>query len=90
VDVVVANLPYLPESEHHPEYDGEPHEAIYAPGDGLTALRRLVDICEGGKLVMPGFVVVQYRGEVIDADCQHLQQLRADLDARRAAHPAAA
>ena len=25
VDVVVANLPYLPESEHHPEYDDEPH-----------------------------------------------------------------
>ena len=90
VDVVVANLPYLPEGEHRPEYDNEPPEAVYAPGDGLAPLRRLVDICEGGKLVMPGFVVVQYRGEVVEADCQHLQQLREDLDARRAAHPAAA
>jgi hypothetical protein len=39
---------------------------------------------------MPGFVVVQYRGDVVEADCQHLQELREDLDARRAAHPAAA
>ncbi len=90
VDVVVANLPYLPESEHRPEYDNDPPEAIYAPGDGLESLRRLVEICEGGKLVMPGFVVVQYRGDVVEADCQHLQELREDLDARRAAHPAAA
>jgi release factor glutamine methyltransferase len=90
VDVVVANLPYLPEAEHRPEYDNEPPEAIYAPGDGLESLRRLVAICEGGKLVMPGFVVVQYRGDVVEADCRHLQELREDLDARRAAHPAAA
>ena len=36
VDLVVANLPYLPEEEHRPEYDDEPPEAVYAPGDGLA------------------------------------------------------
>src|SRR5262249_50476485 len=35
VQIVVANLPYLPESAHRAEYDDEPADAIYAPGDGL-------------------------------------------------------
>jgi release factor glutamine methyltransferase len=79
VDVVVANLPYLPEEDHRPEYDDEPRDAVYAPGDGLGPLHRLVDICEGGKLAMPGFVIVQYHREVIEEDCQHLPQLRERL-----------
>ena len=79
VDIVVANLPYLPEGEHRPEYDDEPPEAVYAPGDGLGPLRQLLYLCEGGKLAMPGFALVQYRGDVLEADCQHLPQLRARL-----------
>ena len=85
VDFVVANLPYLPASEHRPEYDDEPRDAVYAPGDGLGPLQRLVDICEGGKLVMPGFVLVQYHGRVLEEDCQHLPELRARLTAHAAA-----
>jgi release factor glutamine methyltransferase len=81
VDVVVANLPYLPEAERRPEYDAEPDEAVYAPGDGLGPLRALVDLCADGKLAMPGFVLVQYRGDVLEADCQHLPELRERLDA---------
>jgi release factor glutamine methyltransferase len=84
VDLVVANLPYLPEAEHRPEYDDEPPEAVYAPGDGLGPLRHLLRICEAGKLAMPGFALVQYRGDVLQADCQHLPQLREQL-ARQAA-----
>ena len=82
VDVVVANLPYLPESERRPEYEGEPDEAVYAPGDGLGPLRTLVSLCADGKLAMPGFVLVQYHREILDADCQHLPELREQLDAR--------
>lgn len=59
VDVVVANLPYLPEAERRAVYDSEPHEAIYAPGDGLGTLRRLLRMCEAGKLVKPGHAFVQ-------------------------------
>jgi release factor glutamine methyltransferase len=81
VDVVVANLPYLPESERRSEYEGEPDEAVYAPGDGLGPLRALVDLCADGKLAMPGFVVVQYHDDVLEADCQHLPELRERLDA---------
>ena len=39
VDLVVANLPYLPEGQPDPRYDDEPPEAIYAPGDGLDPYR---------------------------------------------------
>jgi release factor glutamine methyltransferase len=87
VDLVVANLPYLPEGERRPEYDAEPPEAVYAPGDGLGPLQRLVDICAAGKLAMPGFVLVQYRGDVLEEDCQHLPQLRERLAARAASAP---
>jgi release factor glutamine methyltransferase len=85
VDLVVANLPYLPEGEPRPEYDNEPPEAVYAPGDGLGPLRQLLQICEAGKLAMPGFAVVQYDGDVLEADCQHLPQLRDRLASRATA-----
>jgi release factor glutamine methyltransferase len=86
VDLVVANLPYLPEDEPRPELEDEPREAVYAPGDGLGPLRKLLQICEAGKLAMPGFAFVQYRGDVLEADCQHLPELREQL----AQHSAAA
>jgi release factor glutamine methyltransferase len=80
VDLVVANLPYLPENEARPELADEPPEAVYAPGDGLGPLRKLLQLCEAGKLAMPGFALVQYRGDVLEADCQHLPELREELD----------
>jgi release factor glutamine methyltransferase len=79
VDLVVANLPYLPPTERRPEYDGEPPEAIYGPGDGLGHLHGLIDVCEVGKLRMPGHVLVQFHRDVLEADCQHLEELRAQL-----------
>jgi release factor glutamine methyltransferase len=80
VDLVVANLPYLPDSERRPEYDSEPDQAIYAPGDGLGPLRTLVALCADGKLAMPGWVLVQYHRDVLEADCQHLPELREELE----------
>src|SRR5919109_2072854 len=80
VALVVANLPYLPESERRPEYDAEPHQAIYAAGDGLGPLRTLVALCADGKLAMPGWVLVQYHHDVLEADCQHLPELRQELE----------
>ena len=82
VDLVVANLPYLPEADRRPEYDDEPDEAIYAPGDGLGPLRTLVALCADGKLAMPGWVLVQYHRDVLEADCQNLPELREELDHR--------
>lgn len=83
VDVVVANLPYLPDWLHDPEYDDEPADAIYAPGDGLEPYRRLLNACHDGKLVIPGgIVVIQFRREAMAANCWQLEELRAELERR--------
>ena len=80
VDLVVANLPYLPESEHDARYDNEPEDAVYAPGDGLGPYRRLLDACREGKLETGGAILLQYRGEPMAADCWQLEDLRAELE----------
>ena len=80
-DLIVANLPYLPEALHDTRYDDEPHEAIYAPGDGLLYYRRLLDACRDGKLVTPGgAVLLQFHRDVLAANCWELEDLRARLD----------
>jgi release factor glutamine methyltransferase len=80
VDLIVANLPYLPKSEHDPRYDDEPEEAVYAPGDGLGPYRRLLDACRDGKLETGGTVLLQYQGKPYAADCWQLEDLRAELE----------
>jgi release factor glutamine methyltransferase len=89
VDYVVANLPYLPmetrEAPEHAELMREPEDAVFAPEDGLGPLHGLLDLCAAGKLKMPGHVLVQYHRAVFDADCQHLAELREQLDARAGA-----
>jgi len=86
VDVVVANLPYLPDSLHDSRYDIEPDEAIYAPGDGLDPYRRLLNACRDGKLVTPGgVVVIQYHREALAANCWELEELREQLEEKQVA-----
>jgi release factor glutamine methyltransferase len=81
VDVVVANLPYLPDSLHDARYDDEPPVAIYASGDGLGPYRRLLNACREGKLVTPGgAVLVQFHREALVADCWQLEDLRRRLE----------
>ena len=81
VDVVVANLPYLPDSLHDPRYDDEPPLAIYAPGDGLDPYRRLLNACRDGKLVTPGGVVlIQFHRDTLLANCWQLEDLRRRLE----------
>ena len=80
MDLIVANLPYLPEAERDPRYDDEPDDAVYAPGDGLDPYRRLLDACRDGKLETGGAVLLQYRGEPYAADCWQLEDLRAELE----------
>ena len=80
VDLIVANLPYLPESERDPRYDDEPDDAVYAPGDGLEPYRRLLDACKDGKLLTGGTVVLQYQGSPYSADCWQLEDLRSELE----------
>jgi len=83
VDLVVANLPHLPERAHDERYDGEPQEAVYAPGDGLGPYRRLLNACHDGKLVTPGgTVLIQFHRKPLAADCWGLEDLRAELEDR--------
>jgi release factor glutamine methyltransferase len=82
VDLVVANLPYLPETEHDSTYDDEPDDAVYAPDDGLTYYRGLLDACRDGKLVSPGgTVLIQFHRDALTADCWQLEDLREQLEA---------
>jgi release factor glutamine methyltransferase len=77
LDLVVANLPYLParEASEHPELRGEPLGALYAPGDGLGPLRRLFE--QAAERLRPeGAVVYQYRGEVYEAERAELSLLQ--------------
>jgi release factor glutamine methyltransferase len=86
VDVVVANLPYVPDSLHDARYDDEPPLAIYAPGDGLDPYRRLLNACRDGKLVTPGGVVlIQFHREALVANCWQLEDLRRRLESGREA-----
>jgi release factor glutamine methyltransferase len=80
VDLVVANLPYLPQDRHDPRYDDEPADAVYAPGDGLGPYRRLLDACRDGKLETGGTVLIQFHREPLAADCWQLEDLRAELE----------
>jgi release factor glutamine methyltransferase len=79
VDLIVANLPYLPEEAHDPRYDGEPPEAVYAPGDGLGPYRDLLDACRNGKLETGGTLLIQYHQEPLAADCWQIEDLREQL-----------
>jgi release factor glutamine methyltransferase len=77
LDLVAANLPYLParEAAGHPELEGEPLAAVYAPGDGLGPLRRLFGQARE-RLGDRGVVVYQYRGEVFEAGRDELPLLQ--------------
>lgn len=77
LDLVAANLPYLParEAAAHPELDGEPVTAVYAPGDGLGPLRRLFAQARD-RLRGDGALVYQYRGAVFEARRDELSLLQ--------------
>lgn len=64
-DVIVANLPYLPLSERpsHPDLESEPLSAVYAEGDGLGLVRRLVASARR-RLTPDGLLALQVRGRI--------------------------
>jgi release factor glutamine methyltransferase len=81
VDLVVANLPYLPASKPDPRYEDEPPEAVYAPGDGLDPYRRLLNACRDGKLETGGTLLIQFHRDPLAANCWELEDLREQLEA---------
>jgi release factor glutamine methyltransferase len=80
LDLIVANLPYLPSADRgrYPELADEPDEAVFAAGDGLGPYRRLLDSA-GERLAGDGAVVVQLYRHVLVAERDELTALRAAL-----------
>jgi release factor glutamine methyltransferase len=66
VDLIVANLPYLPISlaPDRPELAGEPENAVFAPGDGLDPYRRLLEAAPA-SLRHLGEVLIQLHRQVV-------------------------
>jgi len=64
-DVILANLPYLPFSERsrHPDIVAEPESAVFAAGDGLGIVRRLL-AAASRRLSPQGLLALQLRGRV--------------------------
>jgi release factor glutamine methyltransferase len=82
IDLVVANLPYLPaaEAERFPDLAAEPGEAVFAGGNGLEPYRRLLSACSG-RLTVSGAVVIQLHRCVLTATRDELPRLRAEVEA---------
>jgi release factor glutamine methyltransferase len=80
VDLVVANLPYLPISTvgRDPELASEPTAAVFAAGDGLDPYRRLVDAA-ASRLTERGGLLLQLDRRVVAASRTELPMLRAAL-----------
>lgn len=81
IDLVVANLPYLPAGQAHryPDLAAEPAGAVFAPGDGLDPYRRLLSACSE-RLDDDGAVVIQLHRRVLAASAAELPALRAQLE----------
>lgn len=83
LDLIVANLPYLPASRRgegrYADLRAEPVAAVFAPGDGLGPYRRLVRASEE-RLAEQGALVLQYRGAVFEGSRAELAGLLFELE----------
>jgi len=82
VDLVVANLPYVPlrEASLFPDLAAEPGDAVFAEGDGLEPYRRLLAVCPG-RLSVGGAVAIQLHRRVLAATRDELPRLCAEAEA---------
>jgi release factor glutamine methyltransferase len=80
LDLIVANLPYLPRSERdrHPDLAEEPESAVFAAGDGLDPYRRLLGDAEA-KLRPGGAIAIQLHRRVFSAEREDLAEMRSTL-----------
>jgi methylase of polypeptide subunit release factors len=81
LDLIVANLPYVPEAAaaDHPDLWTEPAEAVFAAGDGLGPYRRLVDDARDW-LAADGALLLQLDRRILAAGRNDLAALRAGID----------
>jgi release factor glutamine methyltransferase len=71
LDLVVANLPYLParlrDDPRYHRYRGEPAAGLYAPGDGLGPYRRLAEAA-AEWLAPHGALLIQLHRETFELE----------------------
>src|SRR4051812_20807037 len=81
IDLVVANLPYLPASDAgmFPDLAGEPAGAVFAPGDGLDPYRRLI-AAGTHRLGAGGAVAIQLHRRVLSASAEGLCGLLQEVE----------
>ena len=82
LDLIVANLPYL--APGTPGFDDEPATAVFSSGDGLDHYRRLLSGA-GDHLATGGGVILQFDGQVLEAERSELPWLRRRLESLVAA-----
>jgi methylase of polypeptide subunit release factors len=82
LDLVVANLPYLPEglrgARGYEDLDREPPAAVFGPGDGLDPYRRLLAAAQA-QLSPDGAAIIQLRRKMFEAAREELSDLRSRL-----------
>jgi release factor glutamine methyltransferase len=86
LDLIVANLPYVPEATaaDHPDLWLEPADAVFAAGDGLGPYRRLIDAASNW-LAADGSLLLQLDRHVLVAGRADLPVLRASINDSRLA-----
>jgi release factor glutamine methyltransferase len=77
LDLIVANLPYL--APGGAGYEDEPEAAVFSTGDGLDHYRRLL-AGAADHLGDGGGVIVQFHGDVLEAERSELPWLRNRLE----------
>jgi release factor glutamine methyltransferase len=82
LDLIVANLPYL--APGTPGYEDEPEAAVFSSGDGLDHYRRLLSGA-ADHLAEAGGVILQFDGQVLEAERSELPWLRTRLESLVAA-----
>jgi release factor glutamine methyltransferase len=82
LDLIVANLPYLVPGT--PGYENEPEAAVFSTGDGLDHYRRLLSGA-GDHLAANGGVLLQFDGQVLEAERSELPWLLTRLESLVAA-----
>jgi release factor glutamine methyltransferase len=82
LDLIVANLPYL--APGTPGFEDEPEAAVFSSGDGLDHYRRLLSGA-GDHLAAAGGVILQFDGQVLEAERSELPWLRTRLESLVAA-----
>lgn len=80
LDLISANLPYLPDALRGlEEYEAEPETAVYAPARGLAHYDRLLE-CAEERLTPEGVILIQFHREILTSDHDGLAALRARLE----------